>query len=237
MKSDEFFKEIEKTIPKELALKNDKVGLINNFEDEFEINNVIVEMDYVEGRYDYSEFDLLILHHPPLIKTPIPGYVIHSNWDIVEGGACDALSDALGIKNRKILDLETGIGRIANYDSKRFKDVVNLVYENILPYKNELRTIEHGNNPYINKIAIISGFGLNQKYIKMAHEKGADLLISGDLIHPGAVLANNLKINIMDISHYFSEIPGLYRLADLIKETGVNVKIKGKDLPWKTNQI
>ncbi|MBU4536116.1 MAG: Nif3-like dinuclear metal center hexameric protein [Euryarchaeota archaeon] len=42
----------------------------------------------------------------------IPAYVIHSNWDIIKGGACDALADSLNIEVTGILDPQTGLGRI-----------------------------------------------------------------------------------------------------------------------------
>ena len=40
-----------------------------------------------------------------------------------------------------------------------------------------------------------------------------------------AILAKNLGITLIDLNHHESEIPGLYALADVLKELDVNMEI------------
>lgn|GEM_PF-5167822 len=66
MEALELFKKIEEEIPKELALKDDFVGFIGkSINLKFDIERVLILMDYIPSFNDinYSDYDLLILHH------------------------------------------------------------------------------------------------------------------------------------------------------------------------------
>ena len=107
----ELFKKIENIIPLEIALKKDTVGFIGpGAPEEISVQKILVLMDYIppselkfvseslNSPINYEDYDLLITHHPPLVEPEIPTYVIHSNWDVIAGGACDALASALEIE-------------------------------------------------------------------------------------------------------------------------------------------
>jgi putative NIF3 family GTP cyclohydrolase 1 type 2 len=84
-------------------------------------------------------------------------------------------------------------------------------------------------NHKLDKIGIISGFGLkNPDYIKLAHEKKLDILISGDLCQETAILAKNLNLTLIDLGHHESEIPGLFKLAEILDKLDVNIEIIDK---------
>ncbi len=260
MKTSQLLKKIEDKIPLELALDNDTVGFMGSEEIlDKDIKKVLVLMDYIpqeqlnklknENLIKYDDFDLVILHHPPLfLENQInkltrdisaknsyhpPVYVIHSNWDILKGGACDALADILGVNINQVLDPQTGIGRIGKLKngSVYLDDFVEDVLHNLS--LNQLRMV-NTENTLINNVAVVSGFGLNPSLIKMAHDKGADLYLSGDLTHPGAMLAKNLGISLIDASHHATELPGLYRLGELISQIGLDVQVFDSKIPWKT---
>ena len=78
----------------------------------------------------------------------------------------------------------------------------------------------------IGKVGVISGFGLkNPDYVRLAKNKDLDILISGDLTQESAILAKNLDITLIDLNHHESEVPGLYALAEILKELEINVEI------------
>lgn len=82
----------------------------------------------------------------------------------------------------------------------------------------------------IRNVGIISGFGLkNPDYIKLAKAKNLDVLISGDLTHETAILAKNLKITLIDLTHHESEVSGLYVLENIIKELDINTEVIDKN--------
>ncbi|MDP1551943.1 MAG: Nif3-like dinuclear metal center hexameric protein [Methanobacteriaceae archaeon] len=257
MIASELFRKIEKKIPLEIALKGDKVGFIGpGHPDKVNIENILILMDYVvpgEVHYcqkpkkiveiNYYDFDLLITHHPPIIQPKIPTYVIHSNWDLIEGGSCDALADILKIEVTDVLDKNTGMGKVGKPINGPIlmENFINLVMEKLdLDYLKTLNTSNFSENsncstPKIEKIALISGFGLKPEFIRLAHDKGADIFISGDLTHPGAILAKNLGIGIIDATHHATELPGLRRLGTFISDLGMNVEVVDTCIPWIIN--
>jgi dinuclear metal center YbgI/SA1388 family protein len=252
MNAAELFRKIEKIIPLDTALEGDPVGFMGtgNPED-IQVQKVLVLMDYIHSselefiskalnnlEINYKDYDLLITHHPPLIKPEIPTYVIHSNWDLINGGACDSLAEILEIKVLDILDPETGLGRLGDFHKPiTMEDLETHIMEKLnIDSIKTVQTSKFLNNSQIKikKIAIISGFGLNPHFINIAHERGAEVYISGDLTHPGAILAKTLGINLIDINHHASEIPGLYDLANILEDLGIAVEVFDTGIPWDT---
>nr|WP_245323547.1 Nif3-like dinuclear metal center hexameric protein [Methanomicrobium sp. W14] len=221
-----------------MALDNDKIGLTDRTGDcDFEVEKVLVLMDYLSpgaGDFtDYDSYDLLILHHPPAEKPPLPAYVIHSNWDIVRGGACDALADCLNVISEEVLDENTGLGRIGTLKcgpvplSEFCRDVMEKLGINFI------RTVNYRGDVMIERISLVSGFGLkNPGLIEKAQQKGADLFLSGDLVHSCAVAAKNSGFVLLDASHYATELPGLYKLGRVIEGLGVKANVIDTKIPW-----
>jgi len=103
-----------------------------------------------------------------------------------------------------------GFGRIGNLaEAKKLSEVI----ENI---KNTLDTsvikaVGDGSK-IINKVAVYGGSGSN--LIRKAYEKGADLLITGDISYHDGLLAKELGIALVDAGHWATEQP----LVSYIKE-------------------
>ena len=106
--------------------------------------------------------------------------------------------------------------------------------KDILDSFNEIRIVNKpSSSKKLNKIGIVSGFGLkNSEYIKLTGKLNLDLLISGDLTQESAVLAKNLNITLIDLGHHSSEVPGLYKLKELLKP--LNIKCEVVNIkPWE----
>lgn len=174
---------------------------------------------------NYGKDTLIITHHPPLFSPKTPTYTIHSNWDIIDGGANEALAESLDLDVVGYFDDETRIGRVCKSDytfgqfkKHSLKDFENVRIVNDLEDENEIR-----------KIGIISGFGLkNPDYIRLACKKDLDMLISGDLTQETAILAKNLDITLIDLGHHESEVPGLYSLKEFLEELGIDSEVIDK---------
>lgn len=67
----------------------------------------------------------------------------------------------------------------------------------------------------IRKVAIVNGSG--GSFIQKAIFKGADLLITGDVDHHGALDALEAGMSIMDIGHFWSEVPMVKNLYNYLK--------------------
>lgn len=226
MKLSEIIDFLDERIPKSLALKGDEIGFKKDYDLSQDIESVKIYMDLLPEDDVKSENTLIITHHPPLFTPKTPTYTIHSNWDILDGGANEALAKALDLEVIDYFDENTNIGRVCKADLKFFK-LKNTVLKNF----NRARIVNNMDDERtIRNVGIISGFGLkNPDYIKLAKAKNLDVLISGDLTHETAILAKNLKITLIDLTHHESEVPGLYGLEDIMKELDVNTEVIDKN--------
>ena len=232
----ELFEAIEEIAPYNLALKNDKIGYLGpEISKKMEINKIQVKMDILPGDDPFKYgYDLVICHHPPLFEPDFPLYVVHSNWDIVKGGANDALADCLKLWVLDVLDEKTGIGRICS--------TVTTIENFIKAISGAIPTdhIKIAGNPKknIKKVAVVSGFGLNNlDYVNLAHEKNVDVYLSGDLTHQSALLARKLELCVIDATHHATEVPGMMKLCELISKLGVKTEFMDNGVPWRTVKI
>ena len=225
MKLSEIIDFLDERIPRSLALKGDEIGFKKDYDLSQDIESVKIYMDLLPEDDVNSENTLIITHHPPLFTPKTPTYTIHSNWDIIDGGANDALAKALKLEVSDCFDDETGIGRICRTNQK-FIELKRQILDNFSNVR-IVNSIE--NDKLIKNIGIISGFGLkNPEYVLLAKNRNIDILISGDLTQETAILARNLGITLIDLNHHESEIPGLYALGDILKELKINVGIVDK---------
>lgn len=225
MKLKEIIEFLDEKIPPSLALDFDEVGFKKDYDLDREINSIRIYMDLLpEDDLDY-ENTLIITHHPPLFVPKTPTYTIHSNWDIIDGGANDALAEALKLEVIDYFDDKTKIGRVCKSNQR----VIELKKSILSNFGNARIVNDLDDDRIVENIGIISGFGLkNPEYIRLAKNKNLDILISGDLTQETAILAGNLGITLIDLNHHESEIPGLYALGDVLKELKINVGIVDK---------
>lgn len=225
MKLKDIIKYLDEKIPQDLALTSDNIGLMANYDFTQEITSIKIFMDlYPEDDIGLKN-TLIITHHPPLFIPKTPTFTIHSNWDIINGGANEALADCLNLKVIESFDKKTDIGRICEANIT-YDDLKN----NILNEFDEFNIVNKPEeNKLMKKVGIISGFGLkNAHYIKLAKKYNLDALISGDLTHENAILAMNLDLTLIDLGHHKSEIPGLYYLKNIVDELKITTEVINK---------
>ena len=225
MKLEDIIGYLDEKIPLSLALDSDEVGFKKDYDLSQDISSIKIFMDLLPEDDDVNENTLIITHHPPLFVPNTPTYTIHSNWDIIGGGANDALADTLKLEVIDYFDSETNIGRICKSNQK-----FGELKKNILDNFSDVRIVNDlDDEKLITKVGIISGFGLkNPEYIRLSKSKDLDILISGDLTQQTAILAKNLGMTLIDLNHHESEVPGLYALADIIKELNINTEVVDK---------
>jgi dinuclear metal center YbgI/SA1388 family protein len=225
MKLKEIIDYIEERIPTTLALDFDDVGFKTDYDLNQDIESIKIYMDLIPGDDDFDDGTLIITHHPPLFNPKVPTYTIHSNWDIIDGGANEALANTLKLEVIDYFDKKTNIGRIckSDYDFSQLKKTILNNFDNV-QIVNAL-----DDNAEIRNVGIISGFGLkNPDYVRLAKDKNLDILISGDLCQETAILALNLDMTLIDLGHHESEIPGLYALCEILDALDVDCEVIDK---------
>ena len=222
MKLNDIIEFLNEKIPEDLALDSDNVGLMGDYDLTQEINEIKILMDLYPKDDVFDKNTLIVTHHPPLFIPKSPTFTIHSNWDIIEGGANEALADSLNLRVIENLDKTTNIGRICEANLT-FNELENLIltefeYFNVVNKPDDEKLIK--------RLGIISGFGLkNPDYIRLAKEYGLDLLISGDLVQETSILAINLDFTLIDLGHHNSEVPGLYYLKNIIDDLNIDCEV------------
>lgn len=226
MKLKEIIDFLDEKVPKSLALDSDEVGFRKEYDLAQDITSIRIYMDFLEEYDEFPEGTLIITHHPPLFFPKTPTYTIHSNWDIIDGGANEALAETLKLEVIGYFDDETNIGRICKSESD-FKELKDNILDN---FRNARIVNEPDGEKEIRKVGTISGFSLkNPEYVKLAKNKNLDLLISGDLTQETAILAKNLEITLIDLGHHESEVPGLYKLKELIDKLDIDIEVVDKN--------
>ena len=236
MYANDIFNIIDELVPRKFVLKGDTSGYFGKTFDNLEINNIKILLDLLpEDDLKFKKDDLVIAHHPPFFMPKTPTYVVHSNWDVINGGANDALAYYLGLKPISIFHKATGIGRICS-TTKTLDQFLALVCYKFGP--ENVRLVHDGDfDKILRKIAIVSGFGLSNKdFIKLAKDRSVDVFLSGDLNHSNAIYAKKLGVTLIDVSHHIIEVPGLFALKELLRtneDITVPVEMIDKGVPWK----
>ena len=222
MKAREIVETLEKLCPTNKACEWDNPGMHIGHWDA-EIKTVLIVVDCDDFAVDYAirnNVDTIIAHHPllfggikkinderfmgkrvlALIENKINCYCMHTNFDIAGGMAeeaadrinltnyvpLEAVTDTEGIGKTGILSEAVSVGELCN----RVKKAFNLT--NVVLYGNE--------EDVVTKVAISPGSGKDM--IDYALNKGAQVLITGDITYHYGIDAVAAGLRIIDAGHY-----------------------------------
>lgn len=253
MKANDIITIIEAVCPERLAYSWDNVGLLCG-NGEKDVKKVFVTLDTnlktVKEAISKGA-DMIVSHHPILfdaiqrinyttsvgqmlkllIQNDIPLFAAHTNMDTASGGINDKLAEMFSLTDIKILDQHTddetaGLGRYGKIENivkfsefaKQCKKILNT----------PIRTAGDINKD-ISTVAVASGSCC--EVIPLAKEKGADVIITGDMKYHNMIDMAELGICIIDAGHYPTEICVMDIFADILKDTGLEIiKSENKDI-------
>lgn len=224
----EIIQVIEALYPREAALDFDNVGLLAG-RTEKEVKKIYLALDATDHVIECAEksgADMLITHHPlifspvkritdedfigrrlvRLIQSDIPYYAMHTNYDVL--GMAELSEKVLDIRNAEVLDVtssdgekQQGIGRIG-YLEKPVKLSECCVH---VRHKLKLGSLKVFGDmeKQVYRIAVSPGSG--KSAIPVAIEKGADVLVTGDIGHHEGLDAVAQGLAVIDAGHYGTE--------------------------------
>jgi dinuclear metal center YbgI/SA1388 family protein len=152
--------------------------------------------------------------------------------DVARGGINDMLAQVFRLKDVEVLqDVEgdsgrdVGLGRIGNApETMSLSEILDAV-KSTLGAKG-IRVVG-SEDLKIRRVAIVGGSGGGM--VAKALEKGADLLITGDVGHHDALEAESRGLALIDAGHFYTEKEGLAlfanRLKGLVEERGWRVEV------------
>lgn len=247
---------IEKIAPPELAYEGEEMGFIRGDEQkEVKILGVTWRptVKVLEEAVD-EKVDMLVIHEPlfqskkafiidpKLLKYPpnkiresllnkgkFSVYRAHSNWDDAKEGNNVTLAKTLELK----MTDKIPYGRIGIIKLMTLGKFVSLVKEKL----GCISVLLVGDkNQQVKKVAVVSGSGnALTDVIEFVKQKGADVLVSGDIHDSKARFAHELGLAIIDAGGYYTETPGMKHLAKLLKSGFKDIKVMYLDPgpPWQ----
>jgi len=235
---------LQQDYPDQAALEWDNVGLIAGRDDK-EIRHIYISLDptdeVIQDVIDKG-VDMLITHHPlllspikkitnetmignrliDLLRHDICYYAMHTNYDVIKMGSL--AGEKLGLSHFQVLE-ETydvgGIGCVGELNSEmtiqELCDVVKQVFSlEAVQVFGELGTV-------VKKVAICPGSGKGMT--DSAIEKGAQVLITGDIGHHEGIDGVAKGICVIDASHYGLEHIFIENMETYLKNIWVDIRI------------
>lgn len=163
-----------------------------------------------------------------LLKEGIAYYAAHTNLDQSVYSSSWTFGRSLGLSKMEFLapqgEEDRGYGVIGYLPTpeplehvvKRLKDVLETQKAVHADIPQSLYRLAGKAQQKVRKIAIVNGSG--GSFIPKALFKGADLLITGDVDHHGALDAREAGMAVLDIGHYASEAPMILTLEKYLRE-------------------
>lgn len=221
---------IESAYPKKYAMDWDNVGLLAGRDDKV-VQRIYIAVDatdeVIEAAIRYQA-DMMVTHHPlifrgmkrinnqdfigrrvlKLIRNDISYYAMHTNYDVMR--MAQVSCDKMNLKETEVLEITyeeedgnkkrrtEGIGKIAKLEIPvslreccgKVKCVFSL--DSVKVFGNL--------DSMIRRIAICPGSG--KSVIQTALDKGADVLITGDIGHHEGIDAAAQGMAVIDAGHY-----------------------------------
>jgi dinuclear metal center YbgI/SA1388 family protein len=243
---------LEKLAPSSLAEAWDNPGLQVG-DPSKSVGKIMVSLDPTVGALREAvkrEADVLLTHHPLLFRpiswvdeSAYPGNVIaeacrngisiiaaHTNLDATQGGINDLLAQLLHLRNVQALQAkekeDAGLGRVGDLPAplslgaliEKVKSVLGSTY---------LR-VSGNRDAVIRRVAVVGGAGGD--FVATASRSRADVLITGEIRHHEALLAEHMGVALLDAGHYETEKPALELFADklrhYLREVGCTVSVE-----------
>ena len=213
--------------------------------------------EQVATSLEHDPVDLLVSYHPllfepstslvsgrspadrvfRLIRAGVALVTVHTAFDVVAGGAADALADAIGLHNSQDLPadanshLDPAVGAVGPVgrliDPMPIVDLGNLVGEAL---GGTARVTRGGADP-ARTVAVIPGSGAS--YLAVAASV-ADAVVTGDVGHHKAREAADRGLTVIDPGHACTERPGVARLYAAVAALGACRDLTAMDAsPWE----
>lgn len=228
---------IERTYPKHAALEWDNVGLLVG-RTEKEVKKIYIALDATDEVIEkavQNGTDMLITHHPmifsplkkitdehfigsrvvKLLQHDISYYAMHTNYDVL--GMAELSGTILGLQEEEVFEVtdkekNEGIGRVGQLkESMTVEECCELVKR---VFSVPTVKLYGDKNQIVKRVAISPGSG--KKMTNVALEKGADVLITGDIDHHEGIDAVAQGVTIIDAGHYGLEHIFIEDMAEYI---------------------
>lgn len=231
MKCSDVIKILEDLAPVSCACEWDNPGLLAGRRDK-EVRKILVTLDAADEAVEKAVkegADMLLSHHPlifkpvkkindedfitkrilTLIQHDISYYAMHTNFDSAPGCMADLAAERLGLTDAEVLEdmgvlerdglsMPYGIGKIGNFSKELSVEEAAELVKNAFGL--EAVSVYGMDRGIVKRAALCPGSGGSE--IEIALQKGADVLITGDISHHQGIDAVARNMAVIDGGHY-----------------------------------
>lgn len=256
MKAQDIANIIKRLAPPELAYEGEEMGFIVGDENKEVSVLAVTERPTVKVLQETvdNKVDMIIIHEPlyqskksflvnasslsyppnqkreQLVKLGnFCVYRLHSEWDDAIDGNNETLTRLLGAE---VMD-KLPYGRIGKIKTTILEQYVETVKKSL---GCKYLLVVGDKKKIVNTVAVVAGSGNSlTEIMEVAKQKGADVLVSGDIQDSRARFAEELGLAVIDAGDYFTENPGAKRLAEILQNKLPDVKVLHLDpgAPWE----
>jgi dinuclear metal center YbgI/SA1388 family protein len=166
------------------------------------------------------------------VRTGVSVVSLHTNLDSAEGGINDILAGLLDLRDVEVLEKRagdgtapqiipakakaetTGVGRVGNLPDSVSLSVMKTKVMEALCTKRPLRQIGDRRD-MVRRVAVVGGAG--GSLVAQAVERGADILVTGDVTYHQALEAVRLGLTVIDGGHFLTERAAMRVFAERLK--------------------
>jgi dinuclear metal center YbgI/SA1388 family protein len=166
------------------------------------------------------------------VRTGVSVVSLHTNLDSAEGGINDILAGLLDLRDVEVLEKRagdgtapqiipakakaetTGLGRVGNLPDSVSLSVMKTKVMEALCTKRPLRQIGDRRD-MVRRVAVVGGAG--GSLVAQAVERGADILVTGDVTYHQALEAVRLGLTVIDGGHFLTERAAMRVFAERLK--------------------
>ena len=240
--------EIEILAPLNLADSNDNVGLLVGRKDEF-VSKILIALDALDEVIDEAVSigaNAIITHHPiirdslnrinddtplgrrllRLIENKISLYSAHTNLDQTEGGINDILFDIFDLRNKEFI-CEGKPGVFAGRAGLLCEEMPLVDFARFVKEKLDLHSAIYcgESSAKVHKVGVIGGGSANLSFFEKAVTAGCDTYVTSDIKLSNARVALDIGLNLVDATHYGSEVIFATHLKNYLQSKFNNLEI------------
>ena len=247
VKAKDIIRKMESIAPKEICCNWDNAGVMAGDSDK-DVKKVLIALDCSADVIDEAVnigADMIITHHPfifkavknldyknPLavkiakvIKNDILVYSAHTNLDIADFGTNYTLAQLLELENTEgLVPMGEGnfMGRAGKLKNEMtFRQFIDFVKEKL----GAERFAVNGNmDTIIKKAGLCTGAGADYEFLSKAKELNCDVFITGDVGYHDGQTAEDIRICLIDGTHYLTEVIVVNTLYDILSEEFKNTE-------------
>jgi putative NIF3 family GTP cyclohydrolase 1 type 2 len=176
--------------------------------------------------------DMLVSHHYPSERSSkyasergVYAIVTHLRQDVAPQGNIETFAYLIGLENPEPFTIRYKKMVVPNgvvtgdfgghYGHRSMRSVKEILLSVLTRYglKPKIKIFLTRKDERVSRAAVTTGAAIKPEFLEQVAERNIDTYIAAEMEQPAVIAAEELGINLIDVGHYETEVPGMTRLA------------------------